>query len=77
MSGSVLVLVPTRDLRSVTIDDKRRSFATIHTGKYQVIGEAGEDGTLLVTREAFDESFRIIEPDEQVPAEPADRLAEV
>lgn len=61
----VLVLVPVNEVRSTSQNDKGRKFATIHTGRFEVMASVEEDGLIRVDRETFDKSF-VIEEDVEV-----------
>lgn len=61
-----VVIIPSGDIRSTTQTEKGKVFATIHTGKYEVVAEIGTDDRIHVTREVFDQHFVIEDP---LPAE--------
>lgn len=61
---SRLIIVPNNDIRATTQNDRGQRFATIHTGKFQVVAETGEGGRFAITQEVFDEAFEIVSPAE-------------
>lgn len=61
-----LVIVPGKEVRAQHFTEKHEEFATIHTGKFQVVADVDSEGMIHVDRETFDRMFVIEEPE---PAE--------
>lgn len=66
MSGALLAIVPSGDVRSIIRTDKGEDFVTVGGGKFRVVADVTTEGKVTISQELFDEVFEITEPDSAV-----------
>lgn len=68
MTGK-LIIVPNGEIRSMTKTEKGGQYATIYSGKFEIVATVTDAGKIQVSREVVETMFEIIEEDEPSRAE--------